>query len=349
MTTVAATGKDGTPTPPPAHGAPPPSAIQAPAPALAAVSDPAATVAAPAQPGASFEAAGALSKVLKAVGSIVAPSTLLTALMFYFGLMYAAGYFQYLGVSLLVLDLPTQQYLILSADSSVVPLTYAACAALVALWLYQLPVHSWSARVRRTLHRVVLPLAAVLGLGLVVLALADATFGLSMFAAVVVGRGLSLSTGVLLLAYTARMRRMLTTRPAPAPRRVPEALVAAKWGGAFILVSVGLFWAVGSYAVKAGWTEARAYVHDIATVPNVALYSEKSLGLQGPGVREVACRAPDSAYKFRYEGLKLVPQSGPQYVFLPAGWTETNGAAMLLPRSDTQRLEFSSRRRSVAC
>jgi hypothetical protein len=315
------------------------------------VSDLAAAVAVSAQPeaGAGFEAVGALPRVLKAVGSIVAPSTLLTALMFYFGFMYALGYFQYLGVNVLVLNLPAQQYLILSADSSVVPLAYAACAALVTLWLYQLPMDSWSARVRRILHRVVLPLVTALGVGLVALALADATFGLSMFATAVVARGLSLSTGVLLLAYAARVRRMLTTRPAPAPRRVPEALVVAKWGGAFILVSVGLFWAVGSYAIKAGWTEARAYVHDIATVPNVALYSEKSLGLQGPGVREVACRAPDSAYRFRYEGLKLVPQSGPQYVFLPAGWTETNGAAMLLPRNDAQRLEFSSRRRGVSC
>lgn len=49
------------------------------------------------------------------------------------------------------------------------------------------------------------------------------------------------------------------------------------------------------------------------------LYSEKSLNLQAPGVREIDGHSPDAAYRFRYEGLKLVPQSGNQYLFLPAG------------------------------
>jgi hypothetical protein len=70
------------------------------------------------------------------------------------------------------------------------------------------------------------------------------------------------------------------------------------------------------------------------------IYSERSLSLAAPGVREVRCRDPQAAYRFRYDGLKLVPQSGDQYLLLPEAWTPTNGVAILMPRSDTVRLEF---------
>lgn len=77
----------------------------------------------------------------------------------------------------------------------------------------------------------------------------------------------------------------------------------------------------------------------------MVLYSEKSLDLQMPGVREMVCSTPESvpeaAYRFRYEGLKFVLQSGNHYLFLPTGWTRTSGTALVIPRSDALRLEFS--------
>ncbi|MGE5290852.1 MAG: hypothetical protein ACM3ML_27395, partial [Micromonosporaceae bacterium] len=59
-----------------------------------------------------------------------------------------------------------------------------------------------------------------------------------------------------------------------------------------------------------------------------------------PGVREVRCRGLQAAYRFRYDGLKLVLQSGDQYLFVPAAWTPANGVAILIPRSDSLRVEF---------
>jgi hypothetical protein len=48
------------------------------------------------------------------------------------------------------------------------------------------------------------------------------------------------------------------------------------------------------------------------------------------------------SYRYRYDGLKLVLQSGGQYFFLPAGWTTADGAALVLPRTDSLRLEFTA-------
>jgi hypothetical protein len=86
---------------------------------------------------------------------------------------------------------------------------------------------------------------------------------------------------------------------------------------------------------------AQGLAADLPAQSDVVLYSEKSQSLQGPGVREVTCQNPNATYRFRYDGLKLVPQSGNQYLLLPAGWTPAEGAAMLIPRTEAIRLEFS--------
>lgn len=303
---------------------------------------------------AGFEAAAALPQVLKIVGTVVAPTTLLTALMFYFGLMFAVGYFRYFNVNFTVLDLPVQDYLILSVDGLIIPLIYAVGVALLALWLYQLRFETLSSEVRRIVLRALMLSAAIAGLILVSLAMANAIFGISVFPATFwEARGLSLSIGVPLLAYAARLRRILAAerRPRQVLRRVPEAVVVAKWSAVFILVSVGLFWAVGSYAIGVGEGRAQELAAYLPCSADVVVYSQKSLNLQAPGVRETASQNPAVAYRFRYDGLKLVPQSGNQYLFLPADWTRADGAAILIARSEPMRLEFGppSQVRNASC
>jgi hypothetical protein len=234
------------------------------------------------------------------------------------------------------------------------PLIYAAGATLVGIWLYQLPLRIQSDRIRRTVLQILMPSTAIAGLVLVGLAMATAIFGIPVFPATFwEAQGLSLSIGVLLLTYAARLRWILAPqrRSGQLPRRTPDAVVVAKWGAVFILVSVGLFWAVGSYAIGVGQGRAQALAANLASSPDVVVYSEKSQNLHVPGVREVICQNPDAGYRFRYEGLKLVPQSGNLYLFLPAGWTRIDGVAILLPRTEALRLEFSQpgQVRNVTC
>jgi hypothetical protein len=293
---------------------------------------------------ADFEAATALPQVLKVVGSVVAPTTLLTALLGYFGLVYAIAFFRYFNVNYSVLNLPVQDYLVLSQDGLMVPLIFLAGVTLLALWLYQR--ERLIVKIPGIGPRVLVWVTSIAGAMLVGLAMADSVFGAPVFPAQFwEARGLSLSIGVLLLGYTARLRRVIATRQrAEQPQRhVPEAVIVAKWSAVFVLVSAGLFWAVGSYAVGVGEGHARDLEAALPYSPDVVLYSDKGLSMQGmetPGVHEVICHNPDPAYRFRYDGLKLVPQSGNQYLFLPAGWTRANGAAIVMPRSDKIRLEF---------
>ena len=52
------------------------------------------------------------------------------------------------------------------------------------------------------------------------------------------------------------------------------------------------------------------------------------------------CKDLQAGYRFRYDGLKLLPQSGDQYLLLPATWSPRNGVAILIPRNDSLRLEL---------
>ena len=78
----------------------------------------------------------------------------------------------------------------------------------------------------------------------------------------------------------------------------------------------------------------------LPTSTTVVLRSERSLGIDAPGVRQLRCSGDKSAYPYRYEGLVLVIQSADQYVLLPREWTPQNGVALVIPRTDSIHLEF---------
>ncbi|MGB8963515.1 MAG: hypothetical protein WCC38_16360 [Pseudonocardiaceae bacterium] len=286
----------------------------------------------------------ALPRVLKTVGTIAAPTTALTALLFHFGFMYAIGYFQYFGVNWTVLNLPVQQYLILSVSSGLIPLLCVAGGMLLAVWLYQLPLDTLPSRAQWIIRRLLMPVITIAGLFLLTVAMVDPWHPLLGMKLPLESRGISLSLGVLLVAYACRLRRVLTTKrqPAQSSQHVPVVLVVAQWGAVFLLFCVGLFWAVSSYAVNAGDTEARSLAADLSCETDVVVYSEKSLNLHAPGVQAAKTdQNSDAAYPYRYDGLKLVPQSGNMYLLLPVSWTRAAGVAIVLPRSDKLRMEFS--------
>jgi len=350
MSTVATARGDGSAEPPPEEEspvAPPPGApAQVRAPGVDGV--PATRVIEQGETGPATEpslsGATALPQVLKIIGTVVAPTTLLTALMYYFGRLETAAFLWYfLDTPVTVLDLTVQDYLNNSVDGMIPPLIAVAVAALLALWVHQLLPGALPARTRRIVLRVLMPAAAIAGFVLVSLVMADFVMGTVFLTSFPEGRGLSLSIGVLLLTYATRLWRLLIAerRPQQVSRRAPGAVAIAEWGAVFILVSVGLFWAVGSYALGVGIGRAQQFEASLRNVSDVVVYSDKRLSLQAPGVREVSCQHPDAAYRFRYEGLKLVQQAGNQYLFLPSEWTHANGEAILLPRSESLRLEFS--------
>lgn len=277
----------------------------------------------------------ALPRLVKIAGEVVAPATLLTVLLFQFGRLHAAGYFRHFGVNFTVLDLTTTDFLIVGADGLFIPAAGACVLALVLLWLHRLVLGRVRAGTWRRVARTLVPVAGVLGAVMVGLALLDLLTPVRLFWGNSEAGGLSLAIGVLLLVYALRLVRL-----SHGVQRRSERAELAEWGAAFLLVSVGLYWAVGVYAQGVGTGRALQLQAALPLQPAAVLYSEQSLSLTADGVTEVRCADPDAAYRFRYDGLRLVRQAGDQYLLVAATWTRPTGTAILIPRGDGVRLEF---------
>jgi hypothetical protein len=276
-----------------------------------------------------------IAQLARLVAAVVAPTTLLTSLLFYFGWSRAYWFYDYFGVHSTLLGLTTQDYVQQSLDGLFVPLTVTACAALVGLGAHTMLRAHLGAGASPRLLRVLLPALAGAGLVLTVLGLWSVV-GATVLNRYLAAAPISLAAGVVLLVYAGHLWRSAGGAGRP---RAPW-LTVLEWAGVFILVGLSLFWAANDYSAAVGRSRARQFVAELPIYPSAVVYSERSLNLRAPGVREVRCQDREGAYRFRYDGLKLVLQSGDQYLFLPEAWTPANGVAILLPRTDAIRLEF---------
>ncbi len=286
----------------------------------------------------------ALPRLLRVAGAVVAPATLFTALLFQFGRLHSAGYFRFYGVNFTVLDLTLNDYLISGVDGLWVPLAGACVLVLPFVWLNRLLISRLPEEGSNRTVQVLIAVAGVLGGVLMGLALLDLVTAARLFWGDSEVAGLSLAVGTLLVVYAVRLVRLRPRRGTSAPeataRRRAETAGLIEWGAAFLLVAAGLYWAVGQYAFGVGTSRAMQLQAALPAQPAAVLYSEKSLSLDVPGVTEVRCQDPDAAYRFRYDGLRLVRQAGNQYLLVPATWARETGAAVLIPRGAAIRLEF---------
>lgn len=280
-----------------------------------------------------------ISRVGKLFGKVVAPATLLTALLFYFGWSFAYWFFNYLGVNSTLLGLTTQDYLMRSVDGLFFPLMVVAVVCLAVMWgraaLPDRLAPVWRDRLSPVSARV----SAAIGL----LLLVNGITGVFPRTHTVLNSGLdvaplSLVAGLLLLAYAKHAHRRSWGRVGKRGGADWQSL--AEWTATFLLVGLALFWAANDYSAALGTTRAREFVSELAQSPGARVFSNKNLSLHAPGVAMTRCSDPEAAYHFRYDGLVLVLQSNDQYLLLPRAWTPSTGVAIILPRSDAVRLEF---------
>jgi hypothetical protein len=281
------------------------------------------------------------SRLVRILGQFVAPTTLLTALLFYFGWAHVYWFFDYFGVDSSVLAPSTREYVMRSVDALFIPLITVAVVGLALMWghlalperLRGGPRSRWQ-------------LIALTAIGILLL-----LNGLSRLVVITpVNRGLCVApiciiVGIVLLWYLTLLRRSRLHAENPTPRS--DAAVLCEWAVMFILVAMSLFWLATDYSVAVGQTRARQLAAEIPYRPEVVLFSEKDLHLDGTDIRETKCTTgpdSDSAYRFRYDGLVLLGEVGGQYVLLPRNWQRGVGTAIVLPKSGVgaTRFEFAT-------
>jgi hypothetical protein len=259
---------------------------------------------------------------LELIGLLVAPTTLLTALAYYFGWTFTNARASYFGIDPSTLGFSTQDYILRSADALFVPFAFLVLAALAAVAIHslvrsglrQLPYHgailqaSWACGAVGSV---------LLTLGIV------AMFRPLPFPTYYLFAPVSPGLGALLLAYAVYLR----------------------WGwlppvAVGLVLSLGVlsgFWATSKYADALGRGRAKRLAGSLSIRPSVVVYSKQRLQL---GVREMRLDRRDSAYAFRYTGLRLLVRSGGKYFLLPDGWSRQRGVAIVLSDTDELRVEF---------
>lgn len=260
-------------------------------------------------------------RLLTTVGS---PVALATALLFYFGWVRTRFQARALGYDPVVLQLSVQDYLLKSINVLFLPLVVMVLGFLVLHHLHRrlIDAAGRSQRLRTMTVR-----AASLMIWSWPIWLVTAIVLLAVPATRLIAVPVSLTIGLLLALYGHALRGLLG-----AGTRWPRATSII----VYVLLAFALFWDTERIARTTG----QAFAQDILAYPQqlvaVTVYSEKRLEIATPGVTEAEL-GQNSAYRFRYNGLRLLEGTGDRYVLM----SDHGGTIIVLNDEQGLRFEFS--------
>lgn len=274
--------------------------------------------------------------------SVVAPITIISALLFYFGYVSSRAQYAYFGIDVDTIGLSTQDYVMRSPQPLLVPLLVLVmiAVALVALHLW---VTAWLGRARPERARIVTHRA--LYIGLVILAagitliilypvLADwPYYNLVTPIIVAVGAGV--------VAYSWRLVSRLPPQPdalpspagSPALRRMGLVLLC-------VLVAATLFWSTATIAQWSGRDLARQDARHLDDLPRVILDTKERLYISDPFIKETALPASEGqTFRYRYRNLRLLIQGKDRMFLVPDAWSASD-STLVVPLDDSVRVRF---------
>lgn len=281
---------------------------------------------------------GTVKRWLGLVAGVVAPTTLVTALLLYFGYVAARKTYAYFGLDVDLIGFTTQDLVMRSPQPLLVPLVVllllgAGLYAANAAWRRHLAVAP-DDRGRAQVRGLLIAGAAVLAAG-VALLLGYPVFGswrLYPLATPVV-----LGCGAGLVAWAAATGAHL--RPRRAATAGPDGRAGAVVALALVVVTC-LFWSTATIAEWSGLAVAQATARDLGALPAVVLDTGERLSPRNGVVTEERLPGgPDATYHYRYRGLRLLVQGDERLFLVPEEWTPS-GSTYVVPFDETVRLRF---------
>jgi hypothetical protein len=298
-----------------------------------------------------FRAGGGLglADVLQVLSLVVAPTTFVTALLYYFGWVSTGAEFGNFGLAQSLLGLSTTDYVLRSVAPMFWPLSLLVMVVIFGFLLH-LALMRTLPRSSALAQRWV-PIAIGL-VGLIFLwqgvavpfeiprAVADYGFTPPQ---------IFLAAGIALTSYAGYLWDRLRV---PAAQRRPW-VATSPWAARglvvfpILLVLLFIFWAVSDYAAAYGRTHAKEVEGKLDERSSVTVYSAKRLYIDdsadsgsGSGVHEEPLPEGDGAYRYRYQGLRLLGRSNDRYFLLPGNWSPGHPVTIVLLDSDTIRVEL---------
>ncbi|TQN42355.1 hypothetical protein FHU33_1753 [Blastococcus colisei] len=269
--------------------------------------------------------------------SVIAPTTVLTALLFYFGYVATTAEYRYFGITLGTLGLSTQDVVLRSVAALYVPIGGALVLLLLVTWLHQTVSRWLAAWTHITLLRRMAIVLVVIGMA----AFARGVIGIvvpevSSTEPVAVSP-LSLGLGVIAVAYG----RYLLQRTATERRNSRETRWSRRAAVAFTagLVTLSLFWATNSFAAAYGRGRAVYVAERLTNLPAVTLDTTERL-FAGPKIEETSLSPWEEGqrFRYRYHGFRLLLEAEGRMFLLPEQWEVGNGTTLVLQAGDDVRV-----------
>jgi hypothetical protein len=272
----------------------------------------------------SMSGAGNAMRLVATIGS---PIAIATGLLFYFGWVRASVQARRLGYDTAILDWSIQDYILRSILVLFIPLMVLAALMLLLIWVHQrlvLPMVD-SGRLATWVPR---------GLRGSWLLWASVAVVLSLFAAPL--SGIIVSASITLALLCALYGDLLERRLIGRTRTTRAARVLI-----LILLAFAVFWNVERLANVVGGEYAAQVTANPQQLLAVTVYTPKSLEIHVPGVVETKLGTSESAYRYRYDGLRLVQRSGNRYLLMSERWDPRASRIIVLRDTDDIRMEFT--------
>jgi hypothetical protein len=305
--------------------------------------------------------------------TIVAPATLIGALLFYFGYVSSASEYAYFGVDVDTIGLSTQDYIMRSPQTLLVPLLVLTLAGAGFLTL--------NAAVRGRIAAAAAPAGGAAGAAQPAASPAphaehirrmvqrSRIFGLALITAGVVllftftyVRGwqfyglvtpLLIAFGAALIAYTSHLlnllQRLRGQPPAAAkgagPLRTAHAdnsVLARRTASILIyfVIAASIFWATATVAQWSGRGLAQYQAAHFNDLPSVILDTKERLFLTDPGIGEATLPPSEGqTFHYRYWGLRLLIEGQDRMFLVPDRWSASD-LTLIVPLNDSVRVQF---------
>ncbi len=268
------------------------------------------------------------------LSGFVAPLTLVTALLFYFGYVSTREFFLYFGIDVDLIGLSSQEFVMRSPGALFIPVMILLLLSAGLIVGHRMLRRRLLARETAAAGRVVAVIAWT-GIALVLAGLLVAFLG-----PVLADGGVAqlitpvlLAVGAGLCAYAASTARALG---AAISRAVVVLLV--------LVMVAGTFWATATLAQWWGRGQARAVASDFTVLPAVVLDTRERLApgndaitfqeLDGGGAAE-GDAAGEPTYAFRYFGLRLLAQGDGRLYLVPDQWSP-DASTIVVPYDDVR-------------
>lgn len=284
---------------------------------------------------------GAWSHVVDAL-PLVLPTGVLTGLLYYFGYVRVHAFYSYFGLHVSALDLSPASYVAGSTEVLFRPVATFAIVLGIVFIVHHLVVFALRRGSSQSARIVALGLCGV-GTILAIIGLLGLYGRLRAIgeagATLAVWSPLALASAGLLFEYGV----WTASRYAAPPSNIATLLrtnVDLRRGIVGALVLIAAFWGVTNLARARGEDNARLFELSLPLQSQAVVYSRHELHLPGPGVAMTELDIADSAYHFRYNGLRPLLYAKDRWYLLPVGWTQANGSTVIVLQDDPERVRI---------